>query len=502
MSESEDRHGGDRRGPSGGRGGPKGRGSDNRSGGHGNDRRSGDRYPNRQGGQKRSGGSEGGESRHGTARGGQDARGGGKRNDRVAGRGNEGNRSDRPQSGRGSGGQWKDRRRSDRTGERAEGPRGERSGERGDRRGYSGGSKERQDRPRRDDRSSGGKPSGGSDRRGSDRSQGRADRADHKRSNVESGKSRHRDDKRSGDRNRAAGPSAENRRQKPANASPRPQEPELPEEAQASELHGEVRRELRGLPKGLADKVAVHLVAAGQLMDSEPERALAHARFARRSASRVGAVREANGLTAYQVGEWGEALTELRAARRMAGGAGHLAIMADCERALGRSQRALELSRSPEAAELEGQQAVELRIVAAGARRDLGQIEASVVGLQTPDLDPQRQEPWSARLFYAYADNLLAADRVQEAFTWFVHAAHADDEGETDAPERLDELVVRLGGPDVAEELVAEVESRLPAGMGETGDEGVWESPVDPTEDGADPAEGNDGDTEGGSGTL
>jgi hypothetical protein len=215
------------------------------------------------------------------------------------------------------------------------------------------------------------------------------------------------------------------------------------------------------MPKGLADKVASHLVAAGKLIDSDPEQALTHARYARQRASRVAAVREANGLTAYQAGEWAEALAELRAARRMAGGPGNLAMMADCERALGRPERAIELSRSPEAAELEGEEAVELRIVAAGARRDVGEIEASVVSLQIPELDPQRQEPWSARLFYAYADNLLAADRVQEAFTWFVHAAHADDEDETDAPERLEELVVRLGGPEVAQELVTEAEAAL-----------------------------------------
>ncbi len=245
----------------------------------------------------------------------------------------------------------------------------------------------------------------------------------------------------------------------PETVRPKDAEPELPEGAHASELHGEIRRELRSLPKVLADKVAVHLVAAGQLMDTDPERALVHARYARRRASRVASVREANGLTAYQMGEWNEALSELRAARRMAGGAGQLAVLADCERALGRPERALDLSRSPEASELQGQAAVELRIVAAGARRDLGQIEASVVSLQGSDLDPQRQEPWSARLFYAYADNLLAAERVQEAFTWFVHAAHADDDGETDAPERLDALVERLGGVDAAEELVAEVES-------------------------------------------
>jgi hypothetical protein len=236
------------------------------------------------------------------------------------------------------------------------------------------------------------------------------------------------------------------------------QEPELPEDVDASELPGEARRELRAIPKGLADKVALHLVAAGKLIDSEPERALEHARYARHRAARIGCAREANGLTAYQAGEWSEALGELRAARRMGGGPGHLALMADCERALGRPERALELSRGPEVAELDEQEAVELRIVAAGARRDLGEIDASVVSLQIPELDPERQESWSARLFYAYADNLLAAERVQEAFTWFVHAANADDEGETDAPERLDQLAVRLGGTDATDELVAATE--------------------------------------------
>jgi hypothetical protein len=63
-----------------------------------------------------------------------------------------------------------------------------------------------------------------------------------------------------------------------------------------------------------------------------------------------------------------------------------------------------------------------------------------VVGLQLPELDPARRDPWSARLFYAYADNLAAAGRESEAVQWFVHAADVDDEGETDAAARLAEL--------------------------------------------------------------
>ncbi|MER5394088.1 hypothetical protein [Saccharopolyspora sp. NPDC002686] len=238
------------------------------------------------------------------------------------------------------------------------------------------------------------------------------------------------------------------------------------------------------MPKGLADLVALHLVAAGQLVDTDVEKALEHARYARLKASRLASVREANGLAAYLAGEWNEALSELRAARRMAGGPGHLAMMADCERALGRPERAVEIARSQEATQLEQEDAVELRIVAAGARRDLGEVEASVVSLQTAELDPQRQDPWSARLFYAYADNLLAAGRERDAFTWFVHAAHADDDEETDAPERLEELAEKIGGPEVVEELVTEAEAA--AGISDEDDDELEDDVDESEEDSAD----------------
>lgn len=151
-------------------------------------------------------------------------------------------------------------------------------------------------------------------------------------------------------------------------------------------------------------------------------------------------VREAAGIVAYHAGEWNEALGEFRAARRMGGGPGHVPVMADIERALGRPERALDLARSPEAADLGHEERVELLIVAAGARRDLGELEAAVVGLQVGELDAKRRDPWSARLFYAYADNLLAVGRAAEAVQWFVHAHDADTERQTDAAERIADL--------------------------------------------------------------
>ncbi len=255
-------------------------------------------------------------------------------------------------------------------------------------------------------------------------------------------------------------------------------EPDLPEGVTPGELDAEARRDLRGLQKDTAETVARHLVAAGMLVDEDPQRALEHARFARRRASRIAVVREAAGIAAYHAGEWNEALGELRAARRMGGGPGHLAVMADIERAMGRPERALELVRSPEARELGRAETIELAIVAAGARRDLGELDAAVVGLQIPELDPSRREPWSPRLFYAYADNLLAAGRESDALQWFVHAVDADELGETDAAERIAELT---GEPidDSGVEFQGEVEVEPGSSDEDEGGGGADQPPAD-----------------------
>jgi tetratricopeptide (TPR) repeat protein len=117
-----------------------------------------------------------------------------------------------------------------------------------------------------------------------------------------------------------------------------------------------------------------------------------------------------------------------------------LALIADCERGLGRPERAIELARGPEAAELTGDDADELRIVAAGARVDLGQTEQALTVLSTPQLEAGRSGSTAARLYYAYADTLLALERQDEALEWFLRSAAADTEGVTDAEDRVSEL--------------------------------------------------------------
>jgi tetratricopeptide (TPR) repeat protein len=212
-----------------------------------------------------------------------------------------------------------------------------------------------------------------------------------------------------------------------------------PADADPRLLDPEVRRSLRSLVPATADRVAAHLVAVAQLMDDDPAAALEQARAARALASRIGLVREAAGLAAYAAGEWHEALAELRAERRLTGSAMHLPVMADCQRGLRRPERALDLASSPEVRMLDDAGRVELAIVTAGARQDLGQPDAALVTLESVGLERETARPWSSRLWYAYAEALLAAGRREEARSWF--AAVADvDEGETDAEERLLEL--------------------------------------------------------------
>jgi len=186
-----------------------------------------------------------------------------------------------------------------------------------------------------------------------------------------------------------------------------------------------------------AQLVGGHLVMAGRLIDEDPEQAYKHARTAQQLAPRLAATREALGLTAYLSDRYAEALAELRAARRITGSNHQWAVMADCERGLGRPEKALEMSQGPEVKELDKGTQIELRIVAAGARRDLGQVDAAVAMLQGADLTPAQIEPWTARLRYAYADALLEADREAEAREWFSRAAEADNEGITDAEDRI-----------------------------------------------------------------
>ncbi|WP_247045207.1 hypothetical protein [Arthrobacter rhizosphaerae] len=226
-----------------------------------------------------------------------------------------------------------------------------------------------------------------------------------------------------------------------ANRPDRERSPQIDEDVTGQELDRATKHEIKTLEANSAEWVARHLVMAGRLIDDEPELAFQHALAASRRGGRLSAVREAVGLTAYAAGHYGEALREFRTYRRISGSNVHLPVMADCERGLGRPDRALDVVRSEEAKDLDAPGKVELAIVAAGARSDLGQLDAAVAELEIPQLDMNRAFSYSPRLFRAYADALAAVGRGEEAGKWQRQAVVAENAlglGASEEPDIID----------------------------------------------------------------
>jgi hypothetical protein len=258
-------------------------------------------------------------------------------------------------------------------------------------------------------------------------------------------------------------------------------------------LDTSVRQALRGLESRNAERVARHLVAAGTLVDEHPEEALAHARAARDRASRIALVREAVGVTAYHAGDYAEAARELRAYRRMSGDHGYRAVLADCERAVGRPEVALRLVREALAEQPDDAELVELRLVEAGARRDLGEVpaarlvlEAALGGRPTPD-SVDLTDPGVLRLAGAYADLLATSEDEALADQWQAAvAAHAPEEADVEFSEEEvsiedeiptdDEALIEAEDlaeeDDAAEEHVAVGDEPAPAAVSPAGELG------------------------------
>ena len=211
----------------------------------------------------------------------------------------------------------------------------------------------------------------------------------------------------------------------------------LPSEVDVKILPKQVLAELRNISPAAAEFVAKHLAAALYALEAgDAPLAHQHAVAARSRAARLPAVREMCGMAAYQSEMWAEALNEFRTYMRLTGDPVFLPLMADCERGLGRPQRALQIARSEQVRSLDAEARIEMRIVASGARRDLGQMDAAIAVLEIPELDSRAHTPLVTRIRYAYAEALLAAGQRTKARDWFVKAALADVEDLTDAADR------------------------------------------------------------------
>ena len=232
----------------------------------------------------------------------------------------------------------------------------------------------------------------------------------------------------------------------------RENEPAPPTEFDATTLPFPVRAELRGLPKDLAKVITAHLVAAGELIDVAPDLAFEHAMAARRRAARLPVVREAAAETAYAAGEYQIALTEYRALHRMKGDPNYLPVLADCERALGRPQGALKLAREASDLELDEDQRIEMQIVEAGARSDLGQRAEGLRLLKVAISAHRGSRIAQSRLRFAYAAMLEESGDLKGAREWFVAADKYDSEHRLAARERI----ARLDGVEFVDEFEEE----------------------------------------------
>ena len=213
-------------------------------------------------------------------------------------------------------------------------------------------------------------------------------------------------------------------------------EPAIPEEVLNETVDPDLARELSSLSKENAERAAQHLLAAAFYVDTDPRRAHLHGVAASARAGRVGRVREVAGYAAYHAREFEIAIRELRAANRISGDGSMWPVLADSERGIGRPEKAVEMAKDPQVKLLDLDGQIEMKIVVAGARRDLKQVEAAVATLKCAELENETAS-WAARLRYAYADALEASGDHKNAQKWFVKSAEIDINQETDANERI-----------------------------------------------------------------
>ncbi|MDO4898919.1 MAG: hypothetical protein Q3965_06365 [Rothia sp. (in: high G+C Gram-positive bacteria)] len=194
--------------------------------------------------------------------------------------------------------------------------------------------------------------------------------------------------------------------------------PEIDTDVTGKELENWTLRALRQLESQNAETVAKHLVMVGRYLELDPAFALEHALAASKRAGRIGLVREVVGIAAYAAEDFELALRELRTHRRISGSNEHLALLVDCERALGRIEKALTLAEEAKGEDVAPAVRSEVAIVVSGIHQDAGNTKKALAALQIPELNPKRGFDYSPRLFSTYAELLKADGQTAEARRW------------------------------------------------------------------------------------
>ncbi len=206
----------------------------------------------------------------------------------------------------------------------------------------------------------------------------------------------------------------------------REKSPLIPEEITEKDLEIGVRVQLKTLTAENAEMVARHLAMVGLLIEQDPELAHKHALAAARRAGRIAVVRETVGITAYHVGDFALAMRELLTHRRISGSNEQLPLIVDCERGLGRPDRALEVGRSVDRNKFAPAIRVNLEIEMSGVRLDRGETDLAIAELEIRELDPSKVFDYSPDLFRAYGESLSDSARKSESARWFELADRAE----------------------------------------------------------------------------
>ena len=305
---------------------------------------------------------------------------------------------------------WGDRPRRDERGWQERGHERRRDGERREERNWRDGER-REERPRREEGHREERNWGDRPRREGDRRDERP-RRDGERSDFRRGQGRGGNRNGRFDRDRLRG---ERRNSRPPQRNRVP-EPELPEDVSAKDLDSTARMGLRALSRLNAENIARHLVMTQRLLETDPEVAYAHARYAASHAGRIAIVREAAGIAAYVAGLYSEALRELRAARRLSGmDTMYRAMEVDCERALGRPDAALRSAQNALQLDLEDDERAELAIVVTGIYHDQGNDELALITIEDAIRKAPKDTETLRRLHSVRADRLEDLGRVREA---------------------------------------------------------------------------------------
>lgn len=206
----------------------------------------------------------------------------------------------------------------------------------------------------------------------------------------------------------------------------RDKSPMIPEEITPKDLELGVRVQLKTLTAENADMVARHLAMVVLLINDDPELAHKHALAASQRAGRIAVVRETVGITAYRVGDFALALRELLTHRRISGSNEQIPLIVDCERGLGRPDRALEAGRAVDRSTLPAEARVNLAIAMSGARLDRNENDLALAELQIPELNIERVFDYSPALFRAYAETLRAVGKESEGQRWDTYAERSE----------------------------------------------------------------------------